>query len=97
MTYQIGRTLAQVTLEYGGSRHGDPGTRVADRAGQQFAGGRLLRLAVGDQELAGTKAGRASGSGGLRGGTRAELEEEEGTGPKRCPCHISRAGAIIAR
>lgn len=69
MTYQVGRTLAQVALEYGDSQHGDPGTRVADLAGQQL-GGRALPLAVRDQELAGSKAGRA----------RARVGSGEGTG-----------------
>lgn len=46
MTYQVGRTLGQVALEYDGSQHGDLGTRVADPAGQQLARGRALQLAV---------------------------------------------------
>lgn len=79
MTYQVGRTLAQVAVEYGGSQHGNPGTRVADPAGQQLAGGRALQLAVRDPSWLGLRPaapglgwapGRERGGAGGGGGDR---------------------------
>jgi hypothetical protein len=92
MTYQVGRTLAQLALEYGDSQQGDPGTRVADRAGQQL-GGRALPLAVRDQELAVSTAGRAWARVGSGEGTGRSGRRRRGPSVALPPCLVSREGA----